>query len=61
METVKSWLSGSGLGAQADIVVALIATLAVLALCSVAYFITRQIALRLVKTWKVGRYTTATA
>jgi miniconductance mechanosensitive channel len=50
METVKSWLSEFGLGAQADIAVMLTATVAVLALCAVAYFITKQIVLRLVRT-----------
>jgi miniconductance mechanosensitive channel len=49
METVKNWLNEVGLGAQADLVVALTATVAALALSAVAYFVTKQIALRLVR------------
>jgi len=58
METVKSWLSEFGLGASADIVVALIATVAVLTLSAVTYFIARQIVLRLVRSWAKRSRTT---
>ena len=58
METVKSWLSEFGLGAHIDTVMALTATVAVLTLSAVAYFITKQIALRLVKSWAKRSRTT---
>ncbi len=58
MDRVKSWLGELGLGAQADMVVALTATVAVLALSAVAYFITKQIVLRLVRSGAKRSHTT---
>jgi len=58
METVKSWLSDVGLGAQAGIVVALAATVVVLTLSAVAYYVTKQIVLRLVRSWAKRSRTT---
>ena len=58
METVKSWLSDSGLGARADIVVALAASVVVLSLSALAYFIAKQIVLRLVRSWAKRSRTT---
>ena len=47
-----------GLGARADLLVALAATLVVIALSAVAYFITKQIIIRLVKVWAKRSRTT---
>jgi miniconductance mechanosensitive channel len=58
MQTVEGWLNEFGLGAQADIIVSLIATAGVLALSAVAYFIAKQIVLRLVRTWAKRSRTT---
>ncbi len=49
MQTTKVWLSELGIVAYADIVVALIASVVVLALAAAAYFVTKQIVLRLVR------------
>jgi len=51
MQTAKVWLSELGIVAYADIVVALIASVVVLALAAAAYFVTKQIVLRLVRSW----------
>ncbi len=58
METVKSWLSESGLGARADIVVALAASVVVLSLSALAYLIAKRIVLRLVRRWAKRSRTT---
>ena len=49
METLKSWMGELGLGGQAEPVAALAATAGLLLLAVVAYYITKTIVLRVVK------------